>query len=219
MESWRVSFETKYIFLWSAQVTSVCIAHLKATEVDPKCFPVVADGLKTQVGGPEIHVINTNCYLKRGKIKTRMSKTKIMDKSCRKKTNRGSLQTGDSGETWVCSLFAFGFKKRMGDWQELLRRWPGWLWDRLQKDRFWNRFCISLSPAATFGNSSRNGWIGKPIPRKLLWRSAMVMIKAALQNSADLLFKDQRSIQQNIFKGLWWCGQGLGPYLDSRVTV
>lgn len=25
-----------------------------------------------------------------------MSKTKIMDKSCRKKTNRGPLQTGDS---------------------------------------------------------------------------------------------------------------------------
>lgn len=89
-----------YFFMISphpiSKVTSVCITHLKATEVDPKCFPVVADGLKTQVGGPEIHVINTNCYLKRGKIKTRMSKRKIMDKSCRKKTNRGSLQTGDS---------------------------------------------------------------------------------------------------------------------------
>lgn len=203
MESWRVSFETKNLFLWAAHIQypiSVCIAHLKATEVDPKCFPVVADALKTQVGGPEIHVINKNYYLKNGKIKTRMSKTKIMDKSCRKKTNRGPLQTGDRR-------------------QELLRRWPGWLWDRLQKDRFWNQFCISLSPAATFWNISRNGWIGKPIPRKLLWRLAMVMIKAALQNSADLLFKDQRSIQQNIFKGLWWCGQGLRPYLDSRVTV
>jgi len=52
-----------------SKVTSVCIAHLKATEVDPKCFPVIADGLKTQVAGPEIHVINKNYYLKRGKIK------------------------------------------------------------------------------------------------------------------------------------------------------
>lgn len=98
MESWRVSFETKNLFLWAAHIQypiSVCIAHLKATEVDPKCFPVVADALKTQVGGPEIHVINKNYYLKNGKIKTRMSKTKIMDKSCRKKTNRGPLQTGD----------------------------------------------------------------------------------------------------------------------------
>lgn len=211
-----------YFFMISphpiSKVTSVCIAHLKATEVDPKCFPVVADGLKTQVGGPEIHVINTNCYLKRGKIKTRMSKRKIMDKSCRKKTNRGSLQTGDSRICGSAACLPLVLR-RMGDWQELLRRWPGWLWDRLQKDWFWNRFCISLSPAATFGNSSRNGWIGKPIPRKLLWRLAMVPIKAALQNSADLLFKDQRSIQQNIFKDLWWCGQGLRPYLDSRVTV
>lgn len=177
-----------YFFMISphpiSKVTSVCIAHLKATEVDPKCFPVVADGLKTQVGGPEIHVINTNCYLKRGKIKTRMSKRKIMDKSCRKKTNRGSLQTGDSRICGSAACLPLVLR-RMGDWQELLRRWPGWLWDRLQKDWFWNRFCISLSPAATFGNSSRNGWIGKPIPRKLLWRLAMVPIKAALQNSAD----------------------------------
>lgn len=222
MESWRVSFETKNHFLWAAHIQypiCVCIAHLKATEVDPKCFPVVADGLKTQVGGPEIHVINKNYYLKRGKIKTRMSKTKIMDKSCRKKTNRESLQTGDSRICGSAACLPLVLRREWGDWQELLRRWPGWLWDRLQKDRFWNQFCISLSPAATFGNSSRNGWIGKPISRKLLWCLAMVMIKAALQNSADLLFKDQRSIQQNIFKGLWWCGQGLRPYLDSRVTV